>query len=71
VNWNDSDIEILEVDYAASTPNPKQKHPENRKYFGYIVRVYYKNELQDMRADPLKLLKQYPPPLTLTNEDGK
>ena len=71
VNWNDSDIEILEVDYAASAPNPRQKHPENRKYFGYIVRVYYKNELQDMRAEPLKLLKQYPPPLTLTNEEGK
>jgi len=71
VNWNDSDIEILEVDYAAATPNPKQKHPEIRKYFGYIVRVYYKNELQDMRAEPIKLLKQYPPPLTLTNEEVK
>jgi len=71
VNWNDSDVEVLEVDYAASTPNPKQKHPEIRKYFGYIVRVYYKNELQDMRAEPVKLLKQYPPPLTLTSEDAK
>ena len=71
VDWNESDIEILEVDYAASTPGPKEKHPEVRTYFGYIVRVYYKGDLQDMRAEPVKLLKQYPPPLTLATEELK
>lgn len=71
VDWSENDIEILEVDYAASPPSPKEKHPENRRYFGYIVRVYYKNELQDMRAEPVKLLKQYPPPLTLASEESK
>jgi hypothetical protein len=44
---------------------------ENRSYFGYVVRVYYKGDLQDMRADPVKLLNQYPPPLTLPNEDSR
>ena len=72
VDWNDSDIEILEVDYAAAAPGPKEKHPEQRKYFGYIVRVYYKGDLQDMRANlTVKLLQQYPPPVTLPSEEMK
>ena len=71
VDWNNGDIEILEVEYAASSPNPKDKILENRQYHGYVVRVYYKGELQDMRADPVKLLGQYPPPLTLPTEDSK
>jgi hypothetical protein len=71
VDWNNGDIEILQVEYAASAPNPKEKIMENRRYFGYVVRVYYKGDLQDMRAEPVKLLNQYPPPLTLPNEDTK
>jgi hypothetical protein len=62
-DWADDDIEILEVEYAQ--PKPEKKAAENRKYYGYVVRIYYKTELQDMRADPVKLLKQYPPPLRL------
>lgn len=68
--WNDTDIQILEVEYSAASLSAKERQPENRKYFGYIVRVYYKGDLQDMRADPVKLLKQYPPPLTLTTEES-
>lgn len=68
-NWNDTDIQILEVEYSATSLNSKEKLPENRRYFGYIVRVYYKGDLQDMRADPVTLLKQYPPPLTLSSEE--
>jgi hypothetical protein len=32
-----------------------------RKYLGYIVRVYYDDQLQAVRADPTRLLKLYPP----------
>ena len=38
----------------------------NRKYAGYQVRVYYNDQLQDVRAAPTKLLNLFPPPLTLT-----
>jgi hypothetical protein len=65
-NWTDSDIEVLEVEYVQPKPEKNEGQPlENRNYFGYVVRVYYKNVLQDMRAEPIRLLKQHPPPLTL------
>ncbi len=35
-----------------------------RKYLGYIVRVYYNDQLQAVRADPNKLLNLFPPPFT-------
>ncbi|MEP6686591.1 MAG: tetratricopeptide repeat protein, partial [Verrucomicrobiota bacterium] len=35
-----------------------------RKFLGYIVRVYYKDQLQAVRADPTKLLNLFPPPFT-------
>lgn len=47
----------------------KKQTPDtaNRKYAGYQVRVYYNDQLQDVRAEPTKLLNLFPPPLTLTN----
>jgi tetratricopeptide (TPR) repeat protein len=36
----------------------------HRKYLGYIVRIYYAEQLQAVRADPTKLLTLFPPPLT-------
>jgi hypothetical protein len=36
----------------------------HRKYLGYIVRIYYSEQLQSVRADPSKLLNLFPPPLT-------
>ena len=35
-----------------------------RQYVGYIVRVYYKDQLQAVRADPTRLLNLFPPPFT-------
>jgi hypothetical protein len=35
-----------------------------REYLGYIVRVYYKDQLQAVRADPTRLLNLFPPPYT-------
>jgi len=59
---------------AAAAINPAKKGkpmkatppPESgaRKYLGYIVRVYYNDQLQDKRADPTKLLTLFPAPFT-------
>ncbi len=35
-----------------------------RKYLGYIVRIYYNDQLQDKRAEPNRLLTLFPPPFT-------
>lgn len=71
-DWADDEIEVLEVDYSPQTADSRQNlRPDNRKFFGYVVRVYYKNELQDMRAEPVKLLRQFPPPLILQADERK
>jgi len=59
---------------AAAQINPAKKGkpvkasppPEstNRKYLGYIVRVYYNDQLQDKRAEPTRLLTLFPAPNT-------
>ena len=46
---------------AAETPaTPSGPH----QFLGYIVRVYYHDQLQDVRADPKRLLQLFPPPST-------
>ena len=56
---------------SASAPSRRdQKHRGKspatergqRKYLGYIVRVYYDDELQAVQADPARLLRQFPNP---------
>jgi tetratricopeptide (TPR) repeat protein len=59
---------------AAAAINPAKKgkavkptatpEPSLRKYLGYIVRVYYNDQLQDKRAQPSKLLTLFPAPNT-------
>ena len=62
---------------AAVTPGGKKKSSTkkepsadlpgeggDRKYLGYIVRIYYNDQLQAVRADPTKLLNLFPPPFT-------
>lgn len=63
-DWLEDDIEILEVVYTQPKVD-SAKTGEDRRYYGYVVRIYYKKDLQDMRADPVALLKKYPPPLTI------
>jgi hypothetical protein len=46
----------------ASKPGPATAGESGRrKYLGYIVRVYYHDQLQAVRAEPARLLKLYPP----------
>jgi hypothetical protein len=56
---------------AAASVNPGRKDKPatpappsdsgRRRYLGYIVRVYYHDELQAVQADPPRLLKIFPP----------
>jgi hypothetical protein len=64
---------------AAAAVNPSKKGrptkpdaPESlegsrHRYLGYIVRIYYNDKLQAVRADPTKLLTLYPPPSTASS----
>jgi len=59
---------------AAAAINPAKKGkpmkaspaPDSgtRKYLGYIVRIYYNDQLQDKRAEPTRLLTLFPAPNT-------
>lgn len=54
---------------AAAKVRPGQKSRSSkssanigqRKYLGYIVRVYYDDDLQAVQAEPSRLLQQFPP----------
>jgi hypothetical protein len=67
-DWTDSDTEELAVEYRLPNQEARAGKSEDRKYFGYIVRVYYKGKLQASTADPERLGHQYPPPPTLPKD---
>ena len=57
------------ADADAATPAPTTTPAPVRTYLGYVVRLYYDRQLQDVQADPVRLLQQFPPPLTLPASD--
>jgi hypothetical protein len=67
--------EALSAAAAAIIPGKKTRPAKpaapddsgRRKYLGYIVRVYYNDKLQAVRADPTKLLNLFPPPNTASS----
>ena len=79
-DWKDANPEVL----AVTLRPKKQANPSatvkdkitkelyskgtHRKYLGYIVRIYYRDQLQAVRADPTKLLNLFPPPVTLPSK---
>lgn len=67
-DWLDEGIEVLRVLYTQNSGAVGGKSALERRFLGYIIRVYYENELQDVFADPVKLLQSYPPPFTLQQE---
>ncbi|MEY2504824.1 MAG: hypothetical protein QOJ05_1278 [Verrucomicrobiota bacterium] len=54
------------------TPAKKEQAADlsegHRKYLGYIVRIYYNDQLQVARAEPTKLLNIFPPPFTAPSQ---
>jgi hypothetical protein len=68
-DWADSDTEELAVEYQLPRPEGARARRETREYFGYLVRVYYKQQLQASVADPERLGDQYPAPQVLQPND--
>jgi len=65
VNWSGGSDETIEVSYdRTSAPSSKSK----RRFFGYIVRIYHRGDLQDVRAEPGLLGLKYPAPERFTAE---
>lgn len=62
-DWRDADGETLDVTYELPVPPAKG---EKREYYGYMVRLYYRGELQDTQAEPASLLQRFPPPNTVS-----
>jgi len=65
VDWANGEAETLEVQYNQPAQLGKGPKQEERKYYGYVVRVYYKDELQDTRAEPESLHAKFPAPQML------
>jgi hypothetical protein len=49
-------------------PDASDPRREERKYFGYIIRVYYKDELQATGAEPASLGQTFPASQTLEKD---
>lgn len=51
-----------------AAPSPPPAPAPVRTYLGFSVCLYYNGQLQDQQATPVRLLQQFPPPLTLSSE---
>lgn len=60
-DWAEGASETLEVEYQLPLTDGRSSRRENRKYFGYLIRIYYKGELQASGGEPEKLVQQFPP----------
>jgi tetratricopeptide (TPR) repeat protein len=55
-DWTDENLtEVLTATYLKSTADDQE-----RRYFGYLIRIYYDGILQDERAEPRRLLRLFP-----------
>jgi serine/threonine protein kinase len=57
-NWADATPKFLVATYVR--PKPQKASADNRRYGGFIVRVYFDGQLQDSRANPPELLTLFP-----------
>lgn len=61
IDWKEDGIEILQVKYEVPALGKDGGPPP--KFFGYMVNIYYHGQLQETRADPVKLEEMFPPAL--------
>jgi eukaryotic-like serine/threonine-protein kinase len=59
-DWTDATPKFLAATYVR--PKTKAPSPDGRQYGGFIVRVYFDGQLQDVRATPPELLTLFPVP---------
>lgn len=73
VDWKNEGIEILEVKYEVPRMGADGGPPP--QYYGYMVNIYHRGQLQETRAEPVDLQELFPPPLTemspLEGADGE
>lgn len=56
-DWQESGLEIIEETYFQPTfTDAQKKELGDRKYYGYIIELYYRDELQDVVAEPSELM---------------
>jgi len=56
VDWKDPADEILRARYFRADESSET----GRSYYGYLLRIYYEDELQDEHASPVTLLNVFP-----------
>jgi tetratricopeptide (TPR) repeat protein len=56
VDWEERPQEVLRARYFKSGPLEGQE----RTYYGYLLRIFYEDELQDEHASPVSLLRIFP-----------
>lgn len=60
-DWQDGGIEVIEESYFQPTfTDAQKKELGERRYFGYIIELYYRDELQDVVAEPRELMSLKP-----------
>lgn len=70
VDWKNDGLEILEVKYEVPRIGPDGGPPP--EYYGYMVNIYHRGQLQETRADPQNLQELFPAPLNeLPPESGQ
>jgi hypothetical protein len=65
-DWSDGGVEVLEVDYTLAKPATPAEIAEARQFYGYLVRLYYQNRLQQVEAQPPDLNERFPTPAVRT-----
>ncbi|MBU3664550.1 MAG: hypothetical protein FGM15_01550 [Chthoniobacterales bacterium] len=68
VDWRGDGIEILEVKYEL--PRVGRDGGPAPQYYGYMVNIYHRGQLQETRADPVTLQELFPPPLSEIPDAG-
>ncbi len=61
VDWKADGVEILEVKYEVPRIGPDGGPAP--QFYGYMVNVYHRGQLQETRAEPADLQDLFPPPL--------
>lgn len=61
VDWKGDGVEILEVKYEVPRIGPDGGPPP--QFYGYMVNIYHRGQLQETRAEPADLQDLFPPPL--------
>src|SRR5690606_14464573 len=56
-DWSANGTEVLRARYF---PTQDKQGAEKRRYYGYVLRVFYDGELQEEQAEPMGLLRLFP-----------